>query len=519
MSRGPLLLRAQWPSGVDLLALAMSLLAALIAYGVAERVFERMPHIEDEIALVWQAQAIAQGDLTIPTPPHHQHFLVPFVVDYQGQRFGKYPLGWPALLSLSVRVQARGLVNPALAALAVWLTYRLGKRTFGSLVGLLAAALTLISPFFWMNAGSLLSHPFGLVLSAAFALFWLAAYDSPGEERAGRSLAAATAGLALGVMALTRPLTAGGLALPFSVHGLILLASGGAPVRRRLILTGALAAGLAALHLLWQYAVTGDPLLNPYTLWWPYDKLGFGPDVGRATGGHTLRQAVLNARFSLRAGVRDLFGWGRFSWLFLPFGLWAMRRRRLAWLLAGVFPAMVLVYMLYWVGAWVYGPRYYFEGLYSLTLVSAAGIAQLAGWPVVPGEPLTRAAGWRRARPLAVTALLGFLAAASLVFYNPIRLDGMHGLNGFNRARLQPFETAQAQALAPALFIVHPDYWTAYGTLLELQDPHLTTPFLFTISRGPRTDGEVRAHFGDRNVYHYDPDRPYIFLLSAPVEP
>ena len=83
-------------SRANRLALMFSLLAVAAAYLVAERVFERMPHIEDEIAYVWQAQAIAGGRLTVPTPAHPQSFLVPFVVDYNGQRFGKYPLGWPA---------------------------------------------------------------------------------------------------------------------------------------------------------------------------------------------------------------------------------------------------------------------------------------------------------------------------------------------------------------------------------------------------------------------------------------
>jgi 4-amino-4-deoxy-L-arabinose transferase-like glycosyltransferase len=104
---------------------------------------------------------------------HHFHassgsFLVPFVVDYEGQRFGKYPLGWPAMLALGIALGARSLVNPLLAGLGVWLTYRLGKRTLGETVGLLAAGLTLTSPFFLLNSGSLLS-PFGLV-TAAFAL-------------------------------------------------------------------------------------------------------------------------------------------------------------------------------------------------------------------------------------------------------------------------------------------------------------------------------------------------------------
>ena len=81
----------------------------------------------------------------------------------------------------------------------------------------------------------------------------------------------------------------------------------------------------ASLHFLWQFAVTGDPTLNPYTLWWPYDKIGFGPGVGVLPQGHTLRIAWINTRFSLWVGSRDLFGWARYSWIFLPFGLWAAR--------------------------------------------------------------------------------------------------------------------------------------------------------------------------------------------------
>ena len=74
---------------------------------VADRVFERMAHIEDEMAYVWQAQAIAGGHLTLPLRRQTKSFLVPFVVDYNGQRFGKYPLGWPAMLALGVRLGVR----------------------------------------------------------------------------------------------------------------------------------------------------------------------------------------------------------------------------------------------------------------------------------------------------------------------------------------------------------------------------------------------------------------------------
>ena len=66
------------------LALLLSLLAVLASAFITERVYERIPHLEDELAYVWQARTVASGHLTLPTPPNPDSFLVPFVVDYNG---------------------------------------------------------------------------------------------------------------------------------------------------------------------------------------------------------------------------------------------------------------------------------------------------------------------------------------------------------------------------------------------------------------------------------------------------
>lgn len=504
-------------SRADCIALTLSLVAVLAAYIVADRVFEHMPHLEDEIAYVWQAEAIAGGRLTLPSPPDPHSFLVPFVVDLDGQRFGKYPLGWPVMMAVGVFFGVRSLINPLLAGLAVWLTYRLGNRVFSEPVGLLAALLTLTSPFFLMNSGSLLAHPFGLVLSAAFALTWLKAWDNSSEPR---WLATLTSALCLGGLVLTRPYTAVGVSLPFIFHAIYLWIRGDWQRRRRLLAFFGVALAFALLHLLWQYAVTGNPWLNPYTLWWEYDRVGFGPGYGRLEQGHSLSQARVNTQHSLLVGWHDLFGWGRFSWIFLPFGLLAILRHRL-WnglLLACVYPSLVFIYLAYWIGSSLFGPRYFYEGLYSLTLLSAAGIALLAGWPTSPGESWRKYTHWWRARPLSVTALLVLLLSANLFFYIPIRVGGMHGLYGISRARLDPFLTSQAQEVTPALVIVHADKWTEYGALLELQDPFLDTPFLFVISRGQRPDSELAKVFSDRTIIHYYPDEPGILYTSPRPE-
>jgi len=512
-------------STADRIALFLSLLSVAAGFLVHDRIFERLAHLEDEMAYVWQAQAIAGGHVKLHEPPGEKSFLVPFVVDYQGYRFGKYPLGWPALLALGELLNLRYLVNPLLGGMGLYLVYLLGKHVFSETVGVLAAGLTLTSPFFLMNTGSLLSHPMGLVLSAGFALAWLRAFDgrediarseeSPGEK--WRWKPALAAGLCLGLLAMTRPLTAVAVGLPFAIHAVYLFIRRDWSIRRLLLLVGAILLAFGGLHLMWQYYLTGDPLLNPYTLWWEYDRLGFGPGYGRRPQGHTLRQAWINTRHSLRVSHHDLFGWLGYSWIFLPFGLIAVLKRR-NWrglLLGSVFPSLVLFYFAYWIGSSLFGPRYFYEGLYSYTLLSAAGIAFLAGWPLVPGKKWPHYTGWKRARPLVLTGLLTALAAYNLFAYTPLRLEKMKGLYGVSRAHMEPFLTPAAEELAPALVIVHPQkYWIEYGTLIELGSPYFDTPFIFIITRGPEVDGEVTSRFPERAVYHYYQDQPYTFYTA-----
>lgn len=501
-------------SRTDRIALVLSLISILVAYYVTEKYFEGIPHLEDEIAYVWQAKAIAGGRLTVESPPEAKSFLVPFVVDYNSQRFGKYPLGWPALLAIGVKLGIRPWINPLMAGLGVWLTYRLGKKLMGEAVGLLAVVLTLTSPFFLLNSGSLLSHPFGLVLSTAFALAWI---DDFSEKRGNRRwLLTIIAGMTLGVLALTRPFTAVAVGFPFLLYGLYLLVCGDNKTRLHILAAGAIALGVGGLNFLWQYAVTGDPFLNPYTLWWPYDSIGFGPGHGRVEGGHNMRLAIINTRFSLQVGAKDLFGWLSYSWIFLPVGLLAVLWRRIwkALPVIALFPSLVIFYLAYWVGSWLFGPRYYYEGLISLTILTAAGIAWLAGWPTLPGEVWRRYHGWKRARPLLVFALTMFLLVSSLYFYTPQRLAIMHGLYGMERADLEPFQTPQARELAPALIIVHPQVWMDYGVLLELQTPFLDTPFIFVFNRGDQSNAVLARAFPERRIFHYYPDESYIFYTQ-----
>jgi 4-amino-4-deoxy-L-arabinose transferase-like glycosyltransferase len=496
----------------DRLALILSLLVIVAAALVGNQIYDNIPHLEDEFAYLWQARIMADGELTLPSPDFEKSFLIPFVIDFQGQRFGKYPPGWPAALSLGVRVGLTHLINPLLAGLAAWLTYRLGKRTLGKKTALLGTLLLATSPLFLIQAGSLLSHVWSLVLTLVFILSWI---DSLQEELDLPGwLPPLLGGLSLGTLVLTRPLTGLAVCLPFAFYGLILLIRGPAWKRKQVLFLGSTALVVVSLYFVWQYAVTGDFLTNPYTLWWPYDKYGFGKGYGITEKGHSLIQGWRNTRFSLKVTASDLFGWLWISWIFLPAGLWAARKKSLVYYSGGIAVSLLLLYLGYWVSSWLLGARYYIEALPGIALLSAAGIIWLAGIDQPPKDQKTK---WSKLRPLGITALLSILIFSNIYYYLPFRLSGLGGLYGIEKEDLAIFESPELKEYQPALVIVDSERWMPYGSTLILESPRLDSPLIFAWSIGPSTDRRLAEFYqGTREILYYYPDQDPGRLYTYP---
>jgi hypothetical protein len=434
-------------------------------------------------------------------------------VDYNGHRFGKYQLPWPVVLSFGIRLGARNLVNPILAGLCIWLTYLLVRKLRDKRTGLIAAVLLAASPFFLINAATLLSHVFSLFLTLVFIIGWL---DAIGERNDIPSwLPIGTAGLSLALLVLSRPLTALGITFPFVLHAAFLLLRGSRRQKISILSIGLIVVALLPIHFLWQYALTGNSLKNPYTLVWPYDTIGFGPGIGRQSGGYQLRMAIGNARSSLYVGFFDLFGWSHYSWVLLPVGLVASLRDRKSLLVGTTAITIVAAYALYWIGSNLFGPRYYYEALPACVLLTAAAINWLAGIP----EKVTGMPFWKSIRTwrfIAVSFVSVFLVVCTLNYYLPLRLPRFNGLYGASAARLNPFIKMDKPEITPALVIVHiSEGWTDYSTLTDLSTPYFDTPFVFSLSKGEKSDAIAAGMFPQRLVWHYYPDEPFI-LRAAP---
>ncbi|MGH6914822.1 MAG: hypothetical protein ACREH3_14085, partial [Geminicoccales bacterium] len=401
-------------------------------------------------------------------------------------------------------------VNALAAALAVGLVIAVGRRFYDVRTGLLAGGLLALSPFFVLQSGSLLSH----VVSLCWTMLLVLLFDIARSREA--RWAAVGAGAAAGALLLTRPLTAVGIGLAFAVIGLADLRRGRPLVRRYALM---LAGGLpfALLLLAYNDATTGSPLRFAYELWWDYDRIGFGPDNG--INGHSLGDAIDNTRSNLDDLSEVLFGWpwrlslgpaviaaGVAAWRVWRRGLTRATSADLQ--LAGMVVGLIAIHMLYWTPGKMYGPRYYFEIIGALSLLSARGLVWI--WDVA-GRALARLERPGQAVRFVAPAVLALLVIYNLRVTLPDEADRYRGWNGVTRADLERLEE---EDLDNALVFVPRPNWQFYAPMFLANSTELDGDVVYAVDRGDDDNPTLMRDFPDRSYYRYTNGR--LVPLSLP---
>ena len=499
--------------GTRLLLATCALVAFGLAVHIAVDVLQRIPHVQDSVTYLFQARTLARGRLSAPAPPLPQAFEQQFLLVRDGRWFGKYPPGFPALLAIGVLAGAPWLVNPLLATLAVPLLYVLARRLYPETrsVAVLAAALPLASPFFLFMSGSQMAHPAELFWMLLFMVLWLRALQKPNS----RAIALA-AGVALGFLFLTRQLSAVAAGIPFLAVTLLWVCrrrggrhGGGL---RQALLAGVGALPFLVLLLLSQWAVTGDPFQDPRLLYWDFDHLGFGQDIGEGQNafqltmtpaglaqvwyydptqpprGHSPARGLFNTGRNWQALERDLYGWLpalTFSFIWLVFLLRPPGGRE--WALLLLFLTLLFAYVFYWADGISFGPRYFYVALPALFVLTARGAQRL--W---------RRLGGRSGR-LVVAGLLLLLVAGAYVLGGPGYLEEFRGYNNVDRSGLTLVEQ---QVQTPALIFVDPGLdWWHYGALFSANSPWLDGPIVVARDRGALQNRNLMQFFPGRTAY------------------
>jgi 4-amino-4-deoxy-L-arabinose transferase-like glycosyltransferase len=488
-----------WLGMLLLICASAFFLTGLISRGV----FEWVPHVEDEAAYLFQAQVFAEGRLSVATPPYPESYWSPFVLDYQGRRFAKYPPGYPLLLSLGVRAGAPWAINALLGALSLWLIAHLGRDIYSPRTGLLAAALGLTCPVFLAESSTLLSHPTSLFFSILFVWAYARLLRDPAPTPQRRY--ALIAGLGLGYVLITRPFDAIGVGLPFAVYSLARVLRGDRALLRQGLVTAVVVLLCAVLLPLYWYRLTGA-LVNPYRLLWPYDRPGFGPEVG--VEGHTLAAGLTYARYNLHAVATGLLGWpGYVNILFLFLAFVLRPRQRWNYLLLGSFASLVALHVSYW----YYGghdagfPRYYYAALSMLLLLTARGIDLTAGAMSHLGQRLYGISG-RQIPGIGLSLVRAplYLVLVGLIMFNaysylPAHLNAFRGKSGITAA---PLQVARQAGLHDAIVFIPGDkHWYDFAIYFSANSPTLDSEVVYAIYRTPQQASAVRKLYPDRHCY------------------
>jgi 4-amino-4-deoxy-L-arabinose transferase-like glycosyltransferase len=481
------------------LCAAAFILSAAVAWGV----YGSLPHIEDEYANVFQAKVFASGNLAVRAPiVQPNSFYIPFILNQHGWLFGKYPPGYSLLLTPAAWIDQWWLINALAASIMVLGVYLLGRDLFDANTGLLAAALGLLAPMFILLSGALVSHLVTMALLTIFAWGFVRSRRSDLDHPIGFAL---LAGAMIGLAFITRPWTTFAIGLPFAVQALIDLARRWRVVWRfygiMLIAFGA----IAVLLPLYNAALTGSPFTNTYELWWSMDRLGFGPGIGTAPGGHSLYTAIINFGLDFPIFGRMLSGWPdvigvSLVWLPLIAGLILPPLTKRDWAL--MLPPIMLVgaHFLYWArGSSFYGPRYYAEAMPFLWLVIARGLIKICAiknpWP-------------RR---------VVYVALPLLIAWNIVYVVEPRFITGFAqyRSARRAINTIAQTEVHHALIFVQAQQWQDYAALGWLNAPNLAEgDLIFAYDFGPLGNARIIQTFPDRAVYYFDRSQPYPLVAA-----
>ena len=398
--------------------------AMLLALYLGWRLFGFEPATIDEFSQRWHAELIAHGRLFAHAEPNTEFFATIEALDIDGRWFSQFPIGWPAILAIGVKVGMPWAINPLLAGICAIAVYEFSRTAADELTSRVTALLFVTSPFVMFMAGSQMNH------TASQAFLWVALAALTRWTRASDGVDAmrwaALVGLGVGLAATIRPFDA------LIVAVAIALFQVGGTMRERwrvrtIVVQCAVALVPVVLVLLANRATTGVVLPFAYdVLNGPEHRPGFHATPPGFE--HTPRRGLYIVSAYLMKLDVGLLGWPVPAILLVVASLVLMRRTtRWDLLMLTIVAGVLAGYFTYWSESYFLGPRF-------LLTIAPILLLYTARFPSVVRERIA-APVLRRAVALLVPL---WMLVAALAPAKDGRLYGVQELARLYTSRSQP---------------------------------------------------------------------------------
>jgi len=468
----------------------------VMAVGFGWHCFGFIPGYGDSVGQYVQGKFIAAGELYGTTPPLRRFFPAPMMVD-DGKWYAQYQPLHVMLLGLGHFLDAPWLVNPVEGALTLVAIYFLTRRIFDEATARIAVLLTLGCSFMIFMSAEFMNHATALLFTTLMALCYVEMLEAlPFNRKAAYSWALG-AGLSVGAVFLTRPLTAIGVGLPFAIHAVILL-------RRdwRHYLTPFLIMGMAGFTCLL------------FDLWYNQQTTGayFIFPTGKYHGGSNTSAMGIKGSVSAIYALtkmqnewmrlsRQLFEWVVPSTFFVVLFCLLPIRNIYARLLLGMVASHTIVNLANQYPSGAFGPRYMYEVTSALIILSAAGIMRIPFLLETLRMPLPDRATLHGiiALPIVLLFIISFAFAWPQTTWRFTH-------NFFNN-HPERYYSLLEKAEKPALIFVGRGKNTdeKYKSVSFTNPPSDDAPVIFAIDRGDELDRYLVARYpGRHNYVEYD---------------
>jgi hypothetical protein len=332
-------------------------------------VFEHMAHIQDSISQLFQARIFATGRLFLDSPKFPDFFDYTHVIN-NGRWYSQYPFLHSLLLVPGVVAGIPWIINPLLGALAVPVIYLLGRELYGERTGRMAGVLACITPFIFNMSAEYMNGASTMLFATLFVLFFFRTL------RLGQWRDVVLGGLFLGLAANVRPYTAMAVAVGFAVYGLLRMVREPRRFVPRLLVMAGVIGAVASLVLVYNWLTNGHPLTFGYVVkWGPGHELGFGRSGWGAQ--HTPLRGLVNTGNDMNVLNRYLFEWPIPALAGIAVLLAAGMRRVKDRLLLFWFLSLSGAYFFYWFHNICFGPRFVYESVAALVILSVRGAEEL----------------------------------------------------------------------------------------------------------------------------------------------
>lgn len=478
-------------------AIWMTVIAGLLSYFV----YQRHPHIPDEVVYLLHARYLAESRLSLPVPPVEDAFFIYLMTAEPDRWYSPFPPGWPLMLAAGFVLGAPWLINPILAGIHVVLAYLLIGELYDRRTARLAVLLLCVSPWHVFMSMNFMAHTFASVctLAAALAVFR--------AGRGNRLLMALLGGAATAMVGMIRPL-----------EGLILTALFGCRLmpmiwKRRLGISTLLAffpGGLliGGAGLLYNRHLTGSPTYFPVMAF--FDKyhgpgsnaMGFGPERGAGWAmdpnpGHDVIDALINTNLNAFSINIELFGWSAGSLLLLAVFFFCSRPNKIDFQMIAVMIATFTAHFFYWYsGGPDFGARYWYLMLIPCVVLSIRGmnhIERALGRPGNDSSPGTF-------QPLLMVLIFSLIA---LINYFPWRMTDKY--HHYLRMRPDIRVLAEKHGFGRSLVLIRGDHHPDYASAATYNPLDLNAgQTIYAWDKNPDTRRKVLSYYRDRPVWIID---------------